>query len=307
MEESKDEESPLTPESLRRISEEAGKPESTAESPMKMVGQLILFPLAIAGVCVSIFLLYSLLAQEERTPRDLLNDVRVGGSSRRWQAAYSLAALLSKADGKETGAALVPEMIRTFEEAKKDDPRVRQYLALSLGEIGDRRATPALILALEDADDQTRIFAIRSLGFLRDTSSVTALLTQAESNDPGIKKVVSHALGLLGDDRAIPALRGMLNSGDPNVRWNAALALCRFKDRSGLGVIEEMLDRDFLNRISAMNEEQREQAMLNALRGVVLLQERSFDQTLNRLKMKDPSLKVRQAAIDAIEALEQPR
>ena len=55
MEESKDEESPLTPESLRRISEEAGKPETTAESPMKMVGQLVLFPLAIAGVCVSIF------------------------------------------------------------------------------------------------------------------------------------------------------------------------------------------------------------------------------------------------------------
>ncbi|OGG52116.1 MAG: hypothetical protein A3F84_19895 [Candidatus Handelsmanbacteria bacterium RIFCSPLOWO2_12_FULL_64_10] len=302
-----------TPEALRRIAEEATTPRSNGVSASRMIGQLVLFPLAIVGVCVAIYLLYSLLTREERTARDLLNEVRAGGSSRRWQAAYSLSAMLARPDGKGIDAALVPEVIRAFEEAKRDDPRVRRYLARLFGPLGDRRAVPALIGALEDPDDETRLFVVESLGRLRDTSSVIPLLRQAESDDPGIKKMVAYTLGLIRDGRALPTLQGMLSASDPNVRWNAALALCRFQDRSGTPVIEEMLNREFLGRVrvgdaaqgeEAMSAEQQEEAMLNAIRGVVLLKERSLTPTLRALKASDPSLKVRQAAIEALGVLE---
>jgi len=296
---------PLTPDTLRRIAEESATPRTNGLSAGRMAGQLVLFPLAIVAVCVAIYLFYGLLTREERTARDLLNEVRAGGSSRRWQAAYTLAAVLGGRGGEALDAALVPEMVRAFEDARNDDPRVRRYLALSLGRLGDRRATPALVGALKDADDETRIFCILSLGTLGDTSSVVPLLGQAESDDPGIKKAVAHTLGLLRDGRAVPALRGMLGASDPNVRWNAALALCRFQDRSGASVIEEMLNRAFLSRIPEMSDEQREETMLNAIRGVALLQERALAQTLHDLKAGDPSLKVRQAAIEAIAALGQ--
>lgn len=297
---------PLTPEALRRIAEEAATPrQANGVSTARMVGQLILFPLAIVAVCVAIYLFYGLLTREERTARDLLNEVRAGGSSRRWQAAYTLAAALGGRGGKEIDASLVPEMVRAFEEARNDDPRVRRYLALSLGRLGDRRATQALVGALKDADDETRIFCILSLGTLGDTSSVIPLLGQAESDDPGIRKAVAHTLGLLRDVRAVPTLHGMLSVNDPNVRWNAALALCRFRDRAGVSVIEEMLNREFLNRVPEMNDEQREETMLNAIRGVALLKERTLAPALRTLKTGDPSLKVRQAAIEAIEALGQ--
>jgi HEAT repeat protein len=97
------------------------------------------------------------------------------------------------------------------------------------------------------------------------------------------------------------------------VRWNAALALCRFQDRSGTPVIEEMLSREFLGRVrvpgaargeEAMSAEQQEEAMLNAIRGVLLLKERSLTPTLRALRASDPSLKVRQAAIEALGVLE---
>ncbi len=303
-----DTETSPTPETLRRLAEEASTPRPNGVSTSKMIGQLILFPLAIVAVCVAIYLLYNLLTREERTARDLLNEVRAGGSSRRWQAAYSLSAMLARPDGKGIDAALVPEIIRTFEEIKRDDPRVRQYLASSLGRLGDRRATPALIGTLEDVDDETRIRAILSLGELKDTSSVVPLLRQAESDDPGIKKAVAYALGLIQDSRAIPTLHGMLNMGnptkDPDVRWNAALALCRFQDRSGLNVIEEMMNREFLSRIPEMSDEQRESVMINAIYAVVLLKERSLEPTLRALKTSDPSLKVRQAAMEALGAIE---
>lgn len=302
-----------TPEALRRIVEEAATSRAKEVSAFRMIGQLVLFPLAIVAVCVAIYLLYSLLTREERTARDLLNEVRAGGSSRRWQAAYSLSAMLAGQGGRGVDATLVPEVLRAFEEAKRDDPRVRRYLARLLGPLGDRRATSALIGALEDADDETRIFAVEALGRLRDTSSVIPLLRQAESDDPGIRKMVAYALGLIQDSRAIPALHGMLSANDPNVRWNAALALCRFQDRSGMPVIEEMLNREFLSRVrvpgaaqgeEAMSAEQQEEAMLNAIRGVLLLEERSVTPTLRALRESDPSLRVRQAAIKALGVLE---
>ena len=292
-----------TPET--RIAEAAAMPRANGVPTSRMIGQLILFPLAIVAVCVAIYLLYGLLTREERTARDLLNEVRAGGSSRRWQAAYSLAAMLARPNAKGVDAALVPEILRAFDASKNDDPRVRQYLALSLGRLGDRRATSTLVGALDDAHDETRISAIWSLGELGDSSSVLPLLRQAESDDPGIRKIAAHTLGLIQDSRALPALRGMLNASDPNVRWNAALALCRFQDRSGAPVIGEMLNRELLGRIPEMTDEQREEAMLMAIRGGVLLQDRALIPTLRTIKAGDPSLKVRQAAIEALDALGQ--
>ena len=298
-------EAPLTPESIRSISAESAGLKEKRVSAKRMIGQLVLFPFAIVVVCVAIYLLYSLLTREERTAHDLLSEVRAGGSSRRWQAAYSLAAMLGKEGRKDIGPELVSEMIRTFEDAKTDDPKVRRYLALSLGRMGDRRAVPAMIRALDDPDDETRIFAILSLGALGDTSGVAPLILQAESADPGIRKAAGHALGLLRDDRALPVLRGMLNAHQPDVRWNAALALCRFGDPSASVVIEQMLDRDLLNRIPELSEEQREDVMLNGIRGAALLGNRDVLGTLAKLKESDQSLKVRQAAVGAIEAVGQ--
>lgn len=289
-----------TPETLRQIAEEAAHRPEKGASASRMVGQFILFPLAIVGVSLAIYLLYGVLTREERTARDLLNEVRAGGSSRRWQAAYSLAAMLARPDSREGEEGLVPEIIRAFEDARKDDPRVRQYLALCLGRRGDRRATPALLEALNDPHDETRISAIWSLGELGDTASVQPLLRRVEAEDDGVRKIIAHTLGMVRDGRALPVLRGMLNAGSAEVRWNAALALCRFRDSSCVPVISEMLHREALERVSEMTEVQREEAMLMAIRGSVLLQDGSLVATLRNLQTGDRSLKVRQAAMEAV-------
>ena len=68
-----DTETSPAPETLRRIAEEAATSRADRVSTSRMIGQLVLFPLAIVAVCVAIYLLYSLLTREERTARDLLN------------------------------------------------------------------------------------------------------------------------------------------------------------------------------------------------------------------------------------------
>jgi HEAT repeat protein len=69
-------------------------------------------------------------------------------------------------------------------------------------------------------------------------------------------------------------------------------------------VIEEMMNREFLNRLPEMSDEQRESVMMNAIHAAALLKERSLAPTLRALKASDPSLKVRQAAMEALGAIE---
>ena len=54
--------------------------------------------------------------------------------TRRWPAAYELSRLM--ADPEVRGdKALAPALVKAFDDAKDDDPRVRQYLALAIGRL----------------------------------------------------------------------------------------------------------------------------------------------------------------------------
>src|SRR5688500_5282625 len=89
-----------------------------------------------------------------RTPQGYLAEVRYGGWSRQWPAAYELSRLM--ADPKvRADRALAPELVKAFEEAKDGDPRVRRYLALAVGRLDPplpAEAVAGLVKALDDPD-----------------------------------------------------------------------------------------------------------------------------------------------------------
>ena len=58
--------------------------------------------------------------------------------------------------------------MKAFEGAEADDPRVRRYLTLVLGRLGDPQAVPLLEGALADKDADTRLYAIWALGAVGD-------------------------------------------------------------------------------------------------------------------------------------------
>ena len=62
-----------------------------------------------------------------------------------------------------------------------------------------------------------------------------------------------------------------------------------------------LLDRDYLTKISGIRDDQKEQAIVNAIRALVMLKEKSVESKLKSLSKGDPSLKVRQAALEALE------
>jgi HEAT repeat protein len=269
------------------------------ESSRSILFQFVLFPLGIVAIAVAIFFLFGKLASDEQTIPDYLNEVRSGGRRERWQAAYQLSQLINVGEAKKYPN-LVNDVEHVFRDAKDDDPRIRQYLSMVLGNLGDRRATPLLVEALGDSHPETRIYAALGLGRLRDPAAVPALIAAVSADEHDIRKSAVYALGEIRDPRAVPALVQTLNDQTADVRYNAAIALARFGDTRAIGVIREMLDRSRLDRVPGMRPDQKEATMLAAIPALIRIAPEEASQILKPIAQSDPSLRVRAAATEAI-------
>jgi HEAT repeat protein len=269
------------------------------ESSRTILFQFVVFPLGVVAIAVGIFFLFGRLASDEQTIPDYLNEVRSGGRRERWQAAYQLSQLINVGEAKKYPN-LVNDVGRVYAESKNDDPRIRQYLSMVLGNLGDRRATPLLIDGLNDPAPETRIYAALALGRLKDRAAVEPLLKLFTTDERDVRKAASYALGEIGDPRAVPALVAALEDPIADVRFNAAIATARFGDTRAIGVIREMLDRSRLDRIQGMRPEQKDETMLAAIPALMKIAPEEGQRILGPLAQKDPSLQVRSAAKEAL-------
>ena len=269
------------------------------ESPRAILFQFVVFPLGVVLIGVGVFLLFGRLASEERTIRDYVSEVRNGSRHERWQAAYELAKSIKRGEAKQSPN-LVLDVIRSFHAAKEDDPRVRQYLAIVLGKLGDRRATPVLVEAAREPQVETRIYALLALGMLRDPAAMPQLLASAADPEKDVRKAAIGTLGEMGDPRALPLLVQALEDPAPDVRYNAAIALARMNDRRAAGVLRQMLDRAHYDRVQNMRPDQKEDAILAAISAWSQLMGNEGDAELRLLAESDPSMNVRSAAKTAI-------
>jgi HEAT repeat protein len=301
---------------------EAAVPSDTAappESPVRqstpfLVLQFFIFPLSIVAVCVTVFVIFGLIAAEGKGPRQYLDEVRTGSANRRWQAAFELTKVLQAGrDPALKDPRFVEEAVRTFSESAGDDPRVRRYLAVALGRLGDRRAVPALLQAAKEAapdgphaDPETQIYAVWALGAIADPEAEPMLVELARSEDAGVRKTAVHALGSFPDERSRATLVAALGDSVEDVRWNAAVALARRRDPAAVPVLVEMLDRAHVDAVAGMNDEQRVATLMQAIEAAAVVPDPRLRAALETLRDRDPSLKVREAARAALEGLPIP-
>src|SRR6478672_8519908 len=194
------------------------------ESPRTILFQFVIFPLGVVMIGVAVFLLFGKLASNEQSIPDYLNDIRSGSSHRKFQAAYELSKSIKRGEAKRYPN-LVEQVIEVYRSSKDDDPRIRQYLTLVLGKLGDARAVPVLEDALHDPVVETRIYALIALAELRDPRSVPAVIAATKDDDKDVRKTAIYALGEMGDARGMPVLDEALNDPVADIRFNAALAL----------------------------------------------------------------------------------
>jgi HEAT repeat protein len=238
------------------------------ESSRTILFQFVIFPLGIVAIAVGIFFLFGKLASDEQTVPDYLNEVQSGGRRERWQAAYQLSQLINAGQAKKYPN-LIHDVIRVYDGAKNDDPRIRQYLSMVLGNLGDRRATPLLVDALNDRAPETRIYAALALGRLGDPAAVPPLMKVFATDERDVRKAAAYALGETRDPRALPMLTAALADPIADVRYNAAIAVARYGDTRAIGVLREMLDRSRLDRVAGMRPDQKDATMLAAIPALV--------------------------------------
>jgi len=269
------------------------------ESPRSILFQFVLFPLGIVVVAVAVFYLFGRLATSEQSVPDYLNQIRGGSTHERWQAAYQLSKSIERGETKRYPN-LEQQVASLYVASKNDDPRIRRYLSVVLGRLGDRRATPVLLEWLRDKDIENRIYALLGLGELRDPAAVPQVAALTGDGERDIRKTAAYALGQIGDPSAVPALVKALDDEAADVRYNAALSLSRFNDRRAVPALHDMLDRSRLDRVNGMREDQKEDAMIMAMAPYARLGGSDAKPDLQRIAAGDPSLRVRAAAKTAL-------
>ena len=226
------------------------------ESALKViVHSFFVVPFIIAIFAVLIFLVTRIMTAEPNTAQDYLEDVKIGGATKRWQGAFELSKILSNPKMVPKDDRFVTEMINTFEYAINDrDIRIRQFLAIAMGATGDKRYVETIIKALDQNDSEIIMACAFALGNLKDTRAVEYLLDLLESGDSLVRLQSVIALGKIDDSRSIMALEKMLADIEPNVRWDAAVALAKQKNSSGRRIILDLLDRKYLNSFSNIDK-----------------------------------------------------
>jgi HEAT repeat protein len=297
---------------MDKLIERENAPRNPLVAAPALAVQFFLIPLAVVGLTVIVYVGFRSLLTDSRGAHDYLTEVRNGGSDRRWPAAYELSRLM--ADPKvRADRTLAPALVKAFDAAKDDpDPRVRQYLALAIGRLDPPlppEAVAGLTKTLDSPDAEARISAIWALGSSGDPSVVPKLQPLYESPDQGIRKMVVYALGALPGDAQLQTLRTALQDPSPDVRWNAAVALARKGSHEGVPVLRQMLDRQYVEQAVKRDVRQDEDrdpiadVMISGLRAAATLKDEALKASVTTLSQQDRSMKVRQAAMEALKVI----
>lgn len=294
---------------MDKLVERENAPRNPLIAAPALAVQFFLIPLAVVAIAVTVYVGFRSLLADSRSPQDYLREVQLGGSNRRWPAAYELSRLM--ADPKvRADKTLAPALVKAFEESK-DDAAVRRYLALAIGRLDPPLPADAiadLTAALNDPDSQTRISVIWALGSSGDEAVVPQLipLFSAQDADAGIRKMVVYALGALPGTTQIDTLRAALQDSTPDVRWNAAVALARKGNHEGVPVLKQMLDRSYVEQNVKRDVRLDEDidpiadVMISGLRAAATLNDEALKPAVMALSQNDKSLKVRDAALEAL-------
>jgi HEAT repeat protein len=266
-----------------------------------LIAQFFLFPLIIIAICIGIFLLFGYLTYEPKSAKEYLADVQSGSElCCRWQAAYELSNMISSQKEKLRSTNFVEDLVNVYQASRDQDPRVRRYLALTMGHLADPRAIPALTEGLKDSQVDNQVFNLWALGSIGDKSAVPAIQERLKADDPAVRRTAAYVLGALKDSRAIHDLQVALNDPTDDVRWNAAISLAQLNDAAGTDVLIKLTERSYVEHISGMTADQKSQLLINAVKSLGILKFQGAHDRILALSRNDPDPAVRNASLEAL-------
>ena len=260
---------------------------------------LIPFMIAIFGAIF--FLLFRFITYETNDASELLNQVKIGSATKRWQSAYELSKVLNNPETIPGDVSFKNQMISAYDHSINDDPLVRAYLAIAMGATGDQFYAEELVNGLEDESRESRLAAIQAVGMVRSELAVVQLIDVIDNSDYQDERLAATmSLGFIGDSRAIPKLNELLEDDEPNIRWDSAIALAKMGEESSVPIIENLMDREYLMTFPELDYKEINKVIMTAIETSSLVLDNRFEPRLVELARSDESLTVRDAAIKTL-------
>ena len=280
---------------------------SPPSSGRKLFFGLFVFPLLIAVGMAVLLCTVVLLTREVETPEALITSIKTGAPSKRWQKAFELSNELNRDPGMLRSDAVMKEVIHILTNRQEYDAKTRSYMAIALSRFDDEEVSQALQRALADETaEEVQLYLIWALGQTHETQAARQIEGFLGSESEALKKMASYVLGVLGDRQSAGPLADLLKDPSRDVRWNTAVALARLGSADGVETLMKMMDRKSMSELEGLSEAKTEEIMVNAVKAAALLQQSEIVPILENLSKNDPSLKVRQAAIAALQEEKKP-
>ena len=257
-----------------------------------------LIPLMLTIFGVLFFFLFKMLTYEKQDPYHLLNNINSGSLTKRWQSAYELSNLMSDTTKIPRDQLFVNQLKTLYDKSIHDDSRIRTYLALAMGQTGNKIFCTNLLIGASDRYLENRIGAIRSLGMLGCEESVPYLnefILSDGDNQERLSAVIS--LGLLKDDSSIKFLSEILDDEEANLRWDAAISLTKIGSKKGYPIIEKLLNREYYSNYKEVDVNEIDRSLLTALAIVSKFPDKMFYQELKVLSNEEKNIKIREFAM----------
>ncbi len=276
--------------------------ESNSSRVYVLFYSFFLIPLMIAVIGTSFFIIVKFLTLEPKSASDLLNDVKIGSATKRWQSAFELSKILANDTEIFEDNLFRNQLISAYKYSIHDDERVRMYLALAMGRTGDQLYGEALREGLNDKNPATRLASIKALGFLQFQPAVEDLqeiLRDVNRVDTEQLTVVI-SLGNIGDRSVIPDLKPLLNHEEVNIRWDTALSLAKLGDISGSNIIADLMDRSYYTSFPEVDYQEADQAIMVAIQVGSDFRNEEFKEKLMILATEDKNMEIRDTAIKTL-------
>ncbi len=265
-----------------------------------IIHSFFVVPFLIAVSCVILFTAIKLLTHEEKTVYDFLEDIKTGGLTKRWQAAFELSKILANPQSTPQEDRFERELIFAFKQSLHDDPRVRQYLALAMGRTARASFFDTLIENIDREKEENLYAIIYALGMLRDKRAVKILTRFIDNPVARIRSVIVVSLGNIGDLESKEILKKTLSDPEPNVQWGSALSLAKMGDGRGREVVAQLLNRDYLARFKEVDQEEQNYLILTAMEAVSYIGDPELYSILDKLSKTDPNMRIRSKALEVL-------
>lgn len=276
------------------------------QSGRKLFYGLFIFPLIIAVGMAVLLCTVVLLTKESETPESLITAIKTGSPSKRWQKAFELSNELNQGRGMLRSSGVMKEVIHILNDREEYAENTRSYMAIALSRFDEPEVIPAIqkTLATETSPD-VQLYLIWGLGVKEASNAVKDVLPYLTSENEALRKMAAYVLGVLNNSAAIEPLKIALQDPARDVRWNAAVGLARLGSDSGYQELLKMADRKTLELQPDMRGDSVEEIMISGIKGLSLLSRKDSFPTLEQISKHDESLKVREAAIQALKLFEE--